>query len=162
MSPIQPEPSSSLIRTLPVFRSGSTGQSGSRNALPSLQRAGVQPQEVDYINAHGTGAAKNDSVEAGIIKRAFGEDARRIPVSSSKSMLGHMIGASAAIELIIAVLAIHNGVVPPTINLSEPDPECDLDYVVDGARRMPLQTVLSTSFGFGSRNAALVVRRIKG
>ena len=138
------------------------GTQGVRAIMQALQHAGVQPHEVDYINAHGTGTAKNDSVETSIIKRALGEHARRIPVSSSKSMLGHMIGASAAIELIIAVLAIHNGVVPPTINLSEPDPECDLDYVVDGARRMPLQTVLSTSFGFGSRNAALVVRGIKG
>jgi 3-oxoacyl-[acyl-carrier-protein] synthase II len=138
------------------------GLQGVRAILQALHHAGVKPAEVDYINAHGTSTAKNDSVETSIIKRAFGEHARRIPVSSSKSMLGHMLGASAAVELIIATLAIHDGVVPPTINLVEPDPACDLDYVVDGARKMALRTVVSTSFGFGSRNAALVVRGIKG
>jgi 3-oxoacyl-[acyl-carrier-protein] synthase II len=140
----------------------SDGSQGVRAVLQALRYAGVRPEEVDYVNAHGTSTAKNDSVETNIIKRALGERAHCIPVSSSKSMLGHMIGASAAVELIIAALAIHDGVVPPTINLCEPDPECDLDYVVDGARRTTLRTVLSTSFGFGSRNAALVIRGIEG
>lgn len=134
------------------------GSQGVRAVQLALRHAGLRPDEIDYVNAHGTSTAKNDSIETVILKHALGEHASRIPVSSSKSMLGHMIGASAAVELIIAALAVHEGVVPPTINLHEPDPECDLDYVTEGARRAPLRAVLSTSFGFGSRNAALVVR----
>jgi len=134
------------------------GSQGVRAVQQALRHAGLRPDEIDYVNAHGTSTAKNDSIETLILKHALGEHASRIPVSSSKSMLGHMIGASAAVELIIATLAIHDGVIPPTINLREPDPECDLDYVTEGARKAPLRAVLSTSFGFGSRNAALVVR----
>jgi 3-oxoacyl-[acyl-carrier-protein] synthase II len=127
----------------------------------ALGHAGARPEDVDYINAHGTSTAKNDAIETVIIKKAFGEHAARIPVSSSKSMLGHMLGASAAVELVIATLAVHHGIIPPTINLLEPDPECDLDYVAEGSRPAKLGTVVSTSFGFGSRNAALVVREFK-
>jgi 3-oxoacyl-(acyl-carrier-protein) synthase len=134
------------------------GVQGTRAVAMALAQAGVRPQDVDYVNAHGTSTPKNDAVETRILKRVFGEGARCVPVSSSKSMLGHMIGASAAVELIIAILAIRDGVVPPTINLVEPDPECDLDYVREGARRLPVRVALSTSFGFGSRNAAVVVR----
>ena len=138
------------------------GRQGDRAVLLALEQAGVRPDEVDYINAHGTSTPKNDAVETAIIKRVFGERAYRIPMSSSKSMLGHMIGASAAVELILAVLSVRDHIVPPTINVVEPDPECDLDYVTDGARRMPVRVALSTSFGFGSRNAALVVRQWGG
>jgi 3-oxoacyl-[acyl-carrier-protein] synthase II len=134
------------------------GEQGARAIQLALDHAGLAPDAIDYVNAHGTSTLKNDATETLILKKVFGERAYRIPISASKSMLGHMIGASAAVELIISVLAVHHGVVPPTINLSEPDPECDLDYVTAGFRRMPLRTVLSTSFGFGSRNAALVVR----
>lgn len=138
------------------------GHQAVRVVAQALAHAGVAAEDVDYVNAHGTSTAKNDAVETAILKRALGEHAYRIPVSSSKSMLGHMIGASAAVELIISTLSIHAGIVPPTINLVEPDPECDLDYVTEGARPANLRTVLSTSFGFGSRNAALVVRAFEG
>lgn len=138
------------------------GRQGVRAVAQALAHAGSAPEDVDYVNAHGTSTPKNDAVETFILKQALGEHAYRIPVSSSKSMLGHMIGASAAVELIISALSIHEGIVPPTINFVEPDPECDLDYVVEGARNVPLRTVLSTSFGFGSRNAALVLRAFEG
>jgi len=134
------------------------GEQGARTVTLALENAGVTTEEIDYINAHGTSTPRNDATETLIIKKVFGERAYRIPVSSSKSMLGHLIGASGAVELAISALAVHHGVVPPTINVSEPDPACDLDYVTEGARRMPVRTVVSTSFGFGSRNAALVVR----
>jgi 3-oxoacyl-[acyl-carrier-protein] synthase II len=134
------------------------GTQGARAVTLALDHARVKPEDVDYINAHGTSTPKNDATETLIIKNVFGERSYRIPISSSKSMLGHQIGASAAVELIISALAVHHDVVPPTINLGEPDPACDLDYVTEGARRVPLRTVVSTSFGFGSRNAALVVR----
>jgi 3-oxoacyl-[acyl-carrier-protein] synthase II len=137
------------------------GEQGARAITLALAHAGVAPHDVDYINAHGTGTLKNDEIETRIVKRVFGDHAYRIPISSTKSMLGHLIGASAAVELIISVLALRHGVVPPTINLGEPDPACDLDYVTEGARPVPLRTVLSTSFGFGSRNAALVVREYR-
>jgi 3-oxoacyl-[acyl-carrier-protein] synthase II len=134
------------------------GEQAVRAIRMALEHAGVAPHEIDYVNAHGTSTLKNDATETAILKQIFGERAYRVPISSSKSMLGHMIGASAAVELIISALTVHHGVAPPTINLSEPDPDCDLDYVTEGARQLPLRTVLSTSFGFGSRNAALVVR----
>jgi 3-oxoacyl-[acyl-carrier-protein] synthase II len=135
------------------------GVQGARAITLALAHAGVEPSDVDYVNAHGTSTPKNDAVETHILKRVFGERAYRIPISSSKSMLGHMIGASAAVELILAILAVRDDIAPPTINLAEPDPECDLDYVTEGARRVPIRVALSTSFGFGSRNAALVVRQ---
>lgn len=134
------------------------GEQGARAVRLALEQAGVRPHEVDYVNAHGTSTPKNDAVETVIFKRVFGEHAYRVPISSSKSMLGHLIGASGPVELIISALAIHHGIIPPTINRGEPDPECDLDYVMEGARPARLRTVLSTSFGFGSRNAALVLR----
>ncbi len=136
-----------------------SGVQGARAITLALRQAGLTPGDVDYINAHGTGTLKNDLIETGIVKRVFGEAAYKVPMSSSKSMLGHMIGASAAVELILSVLAIRDGIMPPTINLDEPDPDCDLDYVSEGARRAAVDVVLSTSFGFGSRNAAVVVRR---
>jgi 3-oxoacyl-[acyl-carrier-protein] synthase II len=134
------------------------GGQGVRAVQLALAHAGLAASQIDYVNAHGTSTPKNDVTETLILKKVFGERAYGIPVSSSKSMLGHLIGASAAVELIISALALHRGMVPPTINLSEPDPECDLDYVTGETRQMPLRSVLSTSFGFGSRNAALVVR----
>jgi 3-oxoacyl-[acyl-carrier-protein] synthase II len=139
------------------LRPAHDGIQGARAVELALANAEVAPAQVDYINAHGTGTLENDAVETMIIKRVFGERAYRIPVSSTKSMLGHLIGASAAVECIIGALALYHGVVPPTLHLTEPDPACDLDYVTDGPRPMPLRTVLSTSFGFGARNAALVL-----
>ena len=134
------------------------GRQGARAVTLALAQAGLAPEGIDYVNAHGTGTPKNDSTETTILKLALGDRARAIPVSSSKSMLGHLIGASGAVELIITALALREGIVPPTINFTERDPTCDLDYVTEGARRMPLRAALSTSFGFGSRNAALVLK----
>jgi 3-oxoacyl-[acyl-carrier-protein] synthase II len=141
------------------FAPDAEGREGVRAIQLALTQAGLAASDVDYVNAHGTSTPKNDAAETAILKAALGAHAKEIPVSSSKSMLGHLIGASATVELIISALALRHGIVPPTINLSEPDPECDLDYVTEGARTAPLRTVLSTSFGFGSRNAALVLKR---
>ncbi|HEU4387401.1 MAG TPA: beta-ketoacyl-ACP synthase II [Blastocatellia bacterium] len=129
----------------------------------ALADAGTSPGEVDYINAHGTATKLNDVSETEAIKRVFGGRAYEIPVSSTKSMLGHSMGAAGAIEFIVTVLAIENGVIPPTINHEEADPQCDLDYVTGGARSFQsisgLRTSLSNSFGFGGNNAVLVARR---
>jgi 3-oxoacyl-[acyl-carrier-protein] synthase II len=124
----------------------------------ALNDAGIEPEEVDYINAHGTGTPLNDPVETAAIKAALGEHARRVPISSTKSVIGHAMGASGALELIACFLAIQHQVVPPTVNLEEPDPECDLDYVPLQARPHPVRTVLSNSFAFGGSNAVLAVR----
>jgi nodulation protein E len=125
----------------------------------ALNQAGVQPEAVSYVNAHGTGTKLNDTTETEIIKRAFGAHAPRLAISSTKSVHGHAIGASAALELIAAILAIRNGVVPPTANYTEADPECDLDYVPNEPREMTVDMALSNSFAFGGLNAALLVKR---
>lgn len=126
----------------------------------ALEDAGMAPEEVGYVNAHGTATAANDAVETAAIKQALGAHARRTPVSSTKSMHGHLLGAAGAIELAAAILAMQRGLVPPTLNLRVPDPECDLDYVAEGARRSDgLTAVLSNSFAFGGTNATLVARR---
>jgi 3-oxoacyl-[acyl-carrier-protein] synthase II len=128
----------------------------------ALQDAGLRPDEVDYINAHGTSTPINDRVETLAIKQVFGDTAYRVPVSSSKSMLGHLIGAAGAVELIISVETIRHGVIPPTINYEHPDPECDLDYVPNAPREKRVRHVLKNSFGFGGQNIALVVSRFDG
>ncbi len=125
----------------------------------ALQDARIQPGEVDYINAHGTATPLNDSLETLAIKKVFGADAYRIPVSGSKAVLGHALGATGAIEAIFCLLALRDGLVPPTWNYSEPDPACDLDYVPNRPRAVPLQTVVSNSFAMGSHNTCLVVRQ---
>jgi len=125
----------------------------------ALEQAGRPPESVGYVNAHGTGTRLNDSTETEIIKRAFGPHARRLAISSTKSVHGHSIGASAALELIATVLAIRHGILPPTANYTEPDPECDLDYVPNAPRRAPVEVAVSNSFAFGGLNAALVVAR---
>jgi 3-oxoacyl-[acyl-carrier-protein] synthase II len=126
----------------------------------ALEDAAIAAEEIGYVNAHGTGTAANDAVETAAIKQALGEHARRIPVSSTKSMHGHLLGAAGALELAAAILAMQRDVLPPTINLRVPDPECDLDYVAQGARRAGgIAAVLSNSFAFGGTNAALVARR---
>src|SRR5262249_51393279 len=128
----------------------------------ALKDANVDMQEIDYINAHGTATKLNDASETEAIKRVFGSRAYEIPVNSIKSMLGHSMGAAGAIEFIATVLAIENQTIPPTINYEEPDPQCDLDYVTNGARMAtkaaPFTTAISNSFGFGGNNAVLVVR----
>jgi len=134
---------------------------GPANAMRlALADARMNPDEIDYINAHGTGTRVNDVVETKAIKQVFGERARKLPVSSSKSMHGHVMGASGAIELVAAIEAMQQGLVPPTANYNEPDPDCDLDYVPNQAREMPVRAALSNSFAFGGMNAVLVVKRV--
>jgi 3-oxoacyl-[acyl-carrier-protein] synthase II len=128
----------------------------------ALADAGLTVADVDYISAHGTGTKENDSIETLAIKAVFGDRARKVPVSSPKSMMGHLIAATGAMELITCVLAIRDNVVPPTMNLDLPDPECDLDYVPNKARELPVNVCLSNSFGFGGQNDTLVVRRWVG
>lgn len=136
------------------------GGTGPARAMAlALQDAGLPPSMVSYINAHGTSTDLNDRYETEAIKRVFGEYAYRIPVSSTKSMTGHLLGAAGAVELIACILAVENGVIPPTINYEYPDPECDLDYVPNTARQAKLDVVMSNSFGFGGHNVSLVIRR---
>jgi beta-ketoacyl-acyl-carrier-protein synthase II len=125
----------------------------------ALEKARLQPSEVDYINAHATGTPLGDVFEVRALKRALGEAAYRIPISSTKSITGHMLGAAGAAELIWCVLALREGMLPPTINLHTPDPECDLDFIPNVARRAEAKVALSNSFGFGGHNTMLVVRR---
>lgn len=125
----------------------------------ALQKAGIAPEQVDYINAHGTSTRLNDSTETRVIRKAFGDLAYKIPVSSTKSMTGHPLSASGTLEAMFSMLAIRDSVMPPTINLENPDPECDLDYVPNVARAKELQYVVSNSFGFGGHNSVLVFKK---
>jgi 3-oxoacyl-[acyl-carrier-protein] synthase II len=125
----------------------------------ALEDSQLTPQDIGYINAHGTSTQVNDRVETMAIKQAFGEHARAVPVSSSKSMLGHLIAAAGAVELIITVMALNRGVLPPTINYEVADPDCDLDYIPNVAREKRVEHALSNSFGFGGQNVSLVVSR---
>ncbi|AGA26058.1 beta-ketoacyl-[acyl-carrier-protein] synthase family protein [Singulisphaera acidiphila] len=125
----------------------------------AMTDAGVDASEIGYINAHGTSTPSNDSIETLSIKRVFGDDAYRVPISSTKSMTGHLVSAGGAVEAIACLLAIRDGVLPPTINLENQDPECDLDYLPRQAREQEVDVVLSNSFGFGGQNTALIVRR---
>lgn len=136
-----------------------TVEGPARAIRAALEEAAVNADDVDYINAHGTGTRLNDPTETVIIKNVFGEAARRIPVSSTKSMHGHVMGATGAVELVATVLAVQRGVIPPTANYTTPDPECDLDYVPNQARDVPVRIALSNSFAFGGLNAVLLVRR---
>src|SRR5262245_12849555 len=139
-----------------------TGAGAARAMKMALRKAGIAPEAVDYINAHGTGTPLNDSAETQAIKTVFGPHAYRLAISSTKSMLGHMMGAAGAAELLICALAIHDGRIPPTINLEQPDPACDLDYVPNVAREAPVNVALSNSIGLGGHNSALVLRRYTG
>jgi 3-oxoacyl-[acyl-carrier-protein] synthase II len=134
------------------------GEGGAKAMQIALKKAGIKPEQVDYINAHGTSTPLNDKSETAALKTVFGDHAYRIPISSTKSMMGHLIGAAGAIEAVICVLAIRRGVIPPTMNLTHPDPECDLDYVPNAARQHKVRTALSNSFGFGGHNSVLVFR----
>jgi 3-oxoacyl-[acyl-carrier-protein] synthase II len=127
----------------------------------ALKDANLNPQEVDYINAHGTSTKLNDKIETLAIKKAFGSQAKKLMVSSTKSMTGHLLGAAGGVEFIVCCLAIKEGVVPPTINYEYPDPECDLDYVPNTARKAKVEVAMSNSLGFGGHNATLVVKKFK-
>ena len=124
----------------------------------ALSSAGASPEEVDHINAHGTSTPYNDRVETVAIKSALGPEAKRIPINSTKSQIGHTLGAAGAIEAAAVVLSIEKSVVPATVNLEKQDPECDLDYVADGPRDVKLRLALSNSFCFGGQNACLAFR----
>jgi 3-oxoacyl-[acyl-carrier-protein] synthase II len=135
------------------------GEGMARTIETAIRNAGIDPGDVGYINAHGTSTELNDRYETMAIKRVFGEQAGNIPVSSSKSMIGHTIGAAGAIEGVITILAIREGILPPTINYDKPDPELDLDYIPNTARKKEVQVALSNSFGFGGHNATLVFKK---
>ena len=151
--------------TADAFRITDTHPEG-RGAISCIKMAladgGAGIDDVDYINAHGTSTTVNDKVETLAIKQVFGPRAYKIPVSSTKSMMGHLIAAAGATELIICLLAIRDNVVPPTINYETPDPECDLDYVPNVARQSRCDVALSNSFGFGGQNITLLCRRFTG
>jgi len=139
----------------------STGRGAVAAMQEAIRDAGIKPQEIDYINAHGTGTRLNDLVETIAIKDVFGDYSYRLPVSSIKPCTGHMLGAAGAVEAIACLLAMQQGEIPPTANLQDPDPECDLDYVPQSARTAQLNTVLSQSLGFGGHNAVLIMRRLQ-
>ena len=135
------------------------GEGAVRAIALSLREANVPPEEIDYINAHGTSTEMNDKFETAAIKRVFGEHAYHLMISSTKSMTGHLLGAAGGVELAVTVLAVHKGTVPPTINYETPDPACDLDYVPNKAREADIRYAISNSFGFGGQNACLMVKR---
>lgn len=137
-----------------------TGESAARAMEEALKAAGSP--EIDYINAHGTSTPLNDASETRAIKKAFGEKARHIPVSSTKSMHGHMLGATGAFEALICCKVVQEGIIPPTINLDEPDPECDLDYVPHISRKADVRYAMSNSFGFGGHNSSLIISSYEG
>ena len=139
-----------------------SGENPARAMTMALRDAGVDPGEVDYINAHGTSTPLGDSAETRVIKLALGEEnARNTPVSSTKGATGHCLGAAGAVEATFSILAVHNGVLPPTINYEDPDPECDLDYIPNKSREADVRVALSNSFGFGGHNATIVFRRFE-
>lgn len=136
------------------------GEGAARCMMNALKDAGVAPEQVDYVNAHGTSTPAGDVIESDALKRVFGDHARRLPVSSTKSMVGHMLGAAGSVEAIYCVLALRDQAAPPTINLDQPDPACDLDYIPHEARDLKIDCVLSNSFGFGGTNGCVVLKRL--
>jgi len=128
----------------------------------AIKDARLKPEDVEYINAHGTSTPLNDLTETIAIKKVFGDRAKKIPISATKSMTGHLLGAAGSTEAIFTILAIQDGIIPPTINYEEPDPQCDLDYVPNAARRQPLNIAMSNAFGFGGTNATLVFKKFEG
>ena len=138
------------------------GSGAARAMQIALKKAGLQPEDIDYVNAHGTSTQLNDAMETKAIKSVFGEYAYKVPISSTKSMTGHMIGCAGAIEPSICIYTILNGVIPPTINYEIPDPDCDLDYVPNTARQADVEIALTNSFGFGGHNSVLILRKYTG
>src|SRR5438876_4075679 len=137
------------------------GDGAARAMAGALRDAGLSPTDIGYINAHGTSTPYNDKFETIAIKRVFGDHARKLAVSSTKSMTGHLLGAAGGIEAIATVLALYHGVLPPTINYETPDPDCDLDYIPNQARKQDVETALSNAFGFGGTNATLAFRKYR-
>jgi beta-ketoacyl-acyl-carrier-protein synthase II len=135
------------------------GEGAVRSMHAALKDAKLIPEQVDYINAHGTSTELNDKFETLALKTVFGEQANKLAISSNKSMIGHLLGASGGVEFVATVLSMINNIAPPTINYEVPDPECDLDYVPNQARKMPIEVALSNSFGFGGHNATLIVKK---
>ncbi len=134
------------------------GRGGIAAMRAALDTARMRPADIDYISAHGTGTEENDKIETLAIRQVFGDHAKDVAISSVKSMLGYLIAAAGAVELITCVLAIRDGVVPPTINYETPDPNCDLDYVPNVSRKMAVRAALSNSFGFGGQNDTLIIK----
>jgi 3-oxoacyl-[acyl-carrier-protein] synthase II len=139
-----------------------SGRGQARAMTLALKHAGVAPNEIDYIVAHGTATPLNDQTETRAIKTAYGDYARRVPISSPKSMIGHLVGAAGIASVLAGVGAIRDQVIPPTANLHTPDPECDLDYVPLKARKAKVETVAVHGFGFGGQNAVAILRRVEG
>ena len=137
------------------------GEGAARSMAAAIASAGMRPEDISYINAHGTSTEDNDKIETEAIKTVFGEYAYKVPISSSKSMTGHLLGAAGAVEGIACLCAIRDGLIPPTINYETPDPECDLDYVPNQARKLDVKVAMSNSFGFGGHNATLVFARFE-
>jgi 3-oxoacyl-[acyl-carrier-protein] synthase II len=138
------------------------GEGAARCMRMALRDAGLKPEEVGYINAHGTSTPLNDATETQAIKTVFGEYAKKIPVAATKSMTGHLLGAAGSTEAILCLLTLRDGIIPPTINYEEPDPQCDLDYVPNVARHQTVDVAMSNAFGFGGTNATLIFKRFSG
>jgi 3-oxoacyl-[acyl-carrier-protein] synthase II len=135
------------------------GDGAARAMAAALAESGLAAEQVDYVSAHGTGTPTNDRLETVAVHRVFGAAARRVPVSSVKSMLGHTMGAASAIEAAVCSLAVADGVIPPTINFEEPDPDCDLDVVPNQAREMEVRVAMNNAYAFGGNNASVIFRR---
>jgi len=138
------------------------GEGAARCMRMAIRDAGLKPEEIDHINAHGTSTPLNDATETQAVRTVFGEHAKKIPISATKSMTGRLLGAAGSTEAIFTILSLREGVLPPTINYEEPDPECDLDYVPNVARRTPIQVAMSNAFGFGGTNATLIFKKYTG
>jgi 3-oxoacyl-[acyl-carrier-protein] synthase II len=138
------------------------GDGAARCMRMAIKDAGLKPEDVDYINAHGTSTPLNDLTETVAIKRVFGDYAKKVPISATKSMTGHLLGAAGSTEAIFTILSIRDGILPPTINYEEADPQCDLDYVPNVARQKPVKIAMSNAFGFGGTNATLVFKKFEG
>ena len=138
------------------------GDGAARCMRMAIRDAGLKSEEIDHINAHGTSTPLNDATETQAIKTVFGEHAKKIPVSATKSMTGHLLGAAGSTEAIFTILSLRDGILPPTINYEEPDPVCDLDYVPNAARRKPIQVAMSNAFGFGGTNASVIFKKYTG
>ena len=135
------------------------GDGGVRCMVATIKDAGLKPKDIDYINAHGTSTLYNDKIETAAIKKVFGDHAKKLAISSTKSVMGHLLGAAGGVELIASALAMKEGIIPPTINYETPDPECDLDYVPNKPRAAKIKVAMSNALGFGGHNAALIIKK---